>query len=210
MAKRSTGGIGITFPTPRPNGHAMTSYREITSEADGERLIAEWFESYYEDIHQYLFFMLGDRGSEAEDVLQEVFIKAYRNLAAFKGQSAPKTWLIAIARNAALDALRRKRWSPLGFLTAKEETAPTADEPESILLAEERRKKVFGMLEGLKPSHREVIFFLYQKELSVKETAAMLDCTEARVRTVSHRALRTLRKNGEFEQWIGGEASDGD
>ncbi|OWA35346.1 hypothetical protein B9G55_11895 [Saccharibacillus sp. O16] len=188
----------------------MTSYEAAGHEADGERLIAEWFESYYEDIHQYLFFMLGDRGNEAEDILQEVFIKAYRNLGAFKGQSAPKTWLIAIARNAALDALRRRRWQPLGFLSPKEEVAPPSDEPEQVMLVQERRKQVLEMLDGLKPAHREVIFFLYQKEMSVKETAAMLDCTEARVRTISHRALRTLRKNGEFEQWIGGEVSDGD
>lgn len=178
--------------------------------SDGERLIAEWFESYYEDIHQYLYFMLGDRGSEAEDILQEVFIKAYRNLHAFKGQSSPKTWLTSIARNAALDAMRRRRWALTGFVSHKEDKAPPSDEPERALLTEERRAQVLGLLDALKPAQREVIFFLYQKEMSVKETAVLLGCSEARVRTTSHRALRVLRKNGEFQQWIGGEASDGD
>ncbi|MCQ4087509.1 RNA polymerase sigma factor [Saccharibacillus sp. JS10] len=178
--------------------------------SEDERLIAEWFELYYADIHQYLYFMLGKRGSEAEDILQEVYIKAYRNLHTFQKQSSPKTWLTAIARNAALDAMRRRRWQLADFLPHKEEVAPATDQPEYAALNEERRDSVWSLLDALKPAHREVIFFLYQKELSVKETAALLDCTESRVRTISHRALRVLRKNGEFEQWIGGEVSDGD
>lgn len=209
MAERIWSGGGAPILMSKPDG----STKEQAAAADGsegEQLIAEWFESYYEDIHQYLYFMLGDRGSEAEDILQEVFIKAYRNLHAFKGQSSPKTWLTAIARNAALDTLRRRRWTLAGFVSHKEEHASAADEPERALLTEERRTKVLGLLDALKPAQREVIFFLYQKELSVKETAALLDCSEARVRTVSHRALRILRKNGEFQEWIGGEASDGD
>lgn len=210
MAERKRGGDGQPFLVPKPGEHSDFDHTGEAYASEGERQIAEWFELYYEDIHQYLYFMLGSRGSEAEDILQEVFIKAYRNLHSFKGESSPKTWLTSIARNAALDAVRRRRWPLTGFLSHQEEEAPASDQPERAALTEERREKVWGLLDALKPEHREVIFFLYQKELSVKETAALLDCSEGRVRTVSHRALRVLRKNGEFQQWIGGEASDGD
>ncbi|MDO3411288.1 sigma-70 family RNA polymerase sigma factor [Saccharibacillus sp. CPCC 101409] len=179
-------------------------------ENDGERQINEWFDLYYDQIYQYLYFMLGDRGGEAEDILQEVFIKAYRNLHTFKGDSSPRTWLTAIARNAAMDAMRRKRWTLNDLLAGREEKAPSAEEPERVLLTEERREKMLELLDVLKPAQREVIFFLYQKELSIKETAEMLDCTEAKIRTMKHRALRALRKSGEFEEWIGGELSNGD
>ncbi len=210
MAERKRGGDGQPFLVPKPGEHSDFDNTGEAYASEGERQIAEWFELYYEDIHQYLYFMLGSRGSEAEDILQEVFIKAYRNLHSFKGESSPKTWLTSIARNAALDAVRRRRWPLTGFFSHQEEEAPASDQPERAALTEERREKVWGLLDALKPEHREVIFFLYQKELSVKETAALLDCSEGRVRTVSHRALRVLRKNGEFQQWIGGEASDGD
>ncbi|NGZ77947.1 RNA polymerase sigma factor [Saccharibacillus alkalitolerans] len=171
--------------------------------SDGERRIAEWFELYYDEVYQYLFFMLGERRGEAEDVLQEVFIKAYRNLHAFGDRSSPKTWLISIARNAAADVMRRRRPAFAERFVRKERAAPPADEPEHALLEEERRTKVLELMNALKPAQREVIFFLYQKELSVKETAELLDCKEAKIRTIRHRALRLLRKRSEYERLIG-------
>jgi len=141
--------------------------------------IEKWFEEYHEDIYHYLLYILGDHAGEAEDLLQEVFIKVCKKINTFKYDSSPKTWLISIARNIAFDYLRKRR-----FLFSKKSSndmhnlISPYDNPEKDILEREELKKLFTILSTLKPKYREVLFFKVHQELSTKETAALMECSE--------------------------------
>ncbi len=148
--------------------------------------------------------------SEAEDVLQETYFRAFRNLADFRGESRFSTWLTRIALNEALGRLRRAR--PTVELSHAENvsTAETAQvipfptmsheaDPERALA----RKQMAGLLEGAidsLPDPFRVVFVLRAiEELSVEETARQLGLAEATVKTRLHRAKRLLQKSMEAE-----------
>ncbi|WP_430787096.1 RNA polymerase sigma factor [Virgibacillus flavescens] len=69
--------------------------------------IALWFKQYHDDILNFLVYYTGK--VDVDDLVQEVFIKAVRNVNTFKGNSEPKTWLISIARNVAIDEMRKRK-----------------------------------------------------------------------------------------------------
>jgi RNA polymerase sigma-70 factor (ECF subfamily) len=149
--------------------------------------------------------------SEAEDVLQETYLRAFRNISAFRGGSTLSTWLTRIALNEALKRLRRAR--PIaehvasgldGTATDTAEvipfpTSPSEADPEMTLA----RKQVAGLLEAAidnLPDPFRVVFVLRSiQELSVEETAEQLRLPEATVKTRLHRARLLLRKSLEAE-----------
>jgi RNA polymerase sigma-70 factor (ECF subfamily) len=148
--------------------------------------------------------------SEAEDVLQETYLRAFRNLADFRGTSSVSTWLTRIALNEALGRLRRAR--PTLDLSRAENvsSANTADvipfptmasesDPERTLA----RKQIAALLESAidkLPDPFRVVFVLRAiEDMSIEETAQQLGVAEATVKTRLHRARRLLRKSLEAE-----------
>ncbi|MGD6774653.1 RNA polymerase sigma factor [Sutcliffiella horikoshii] len=69
--------------------------------------ITDWFQEYHNDIYNFLIYYTGSM--DVEDFVQETFLKAVRNIHKFKGESNPRTWLISIARNVAIDESRKRR-----------------------------------------------------------------------------------------------------
>lgn len=88
-----------------------------------------------ESIWRLAYGMLRDRGA-AEDVTQEVFVKAYRSLGSFRGDAAVRTWLLAIANRACIDQLRRRREAVVSLDAAREERARERDHALRIALEE--------------------------------------------------------------------------
>ena len=147
--------------------------------------------------------------SEAEDVLQETYFRAFRKLAGFRGESNIATWLTRIALNEALGRLRRTR--PTVELSHAEKISSTTAEviPFPTMASEadpERtlaRKQMAGLLEGAiddLPDPFRIVFVLRAiEEMSVEATAEELGLAEATVKTRLHRAKRLLRKSLEAE-----------
>ncbi|CAH2717571.1 hypothetical protein BACCIP111895_04785 [Neobacillus rhizosphaerae] len=74
--------------------------------------IEKWFIQYEKDVTNYLVYYTGS--SDVEDLVQETFLRAFRAFSRFKNDSSPKTWLISIARNTAIDYYRKKSvWNRL-------------------------------------------------------------------------------------------------
>ena len=166
--------------------------------------IEVWFEEYSDDIYQFLLYRLGT--TDVEDMVQEVFIKALRGIHRFKGDSAPKTWLYSIARNVALDELRRRKrnqWkSLLLFETASVKEPATSVSPETLYFLSEEQKQVVSAIYSLKSSYQEVLIMRGIKELSVQETATVLGWTEKKVRSTHYRAKLAL------QEMLGGDQID--
>lgn len=154
--------------------------------------IQMWFEHYSDDIYKFLVYYT--RGRDVEDLVQEVFIKALKNMDAFEGRAQPKTWLLTIARNTAIDYLRKQRlrnWLPDTFLRKLQ--APEKS-PAELLDQSEEKNALYEALHTLKQSYRDVLILRGIKGLSVSETAAILGWSEPKVNVTLHRATKELRR----------------
>ncbi|WP_338029528.1 RNA polymerase sigma factor [Gracilibacillus alcaliphilus] len=159
-----------------------------------EELITDWFNSYADDIYRFLIYYTSN--TDVEDLVQEVFIKAMDRYSSFKGDSSPKTWLITIARHLAIDEARkqkRKDWRKL----IKSYVHKTEESPEDQHLKQERKLNLHHSIHLLKQDYRDVIILRGIEDLSIRETAAILNWSESKVRVTFHRALKALKQEME-------------
>jgi RNA polymerase sigma-70 factor (ECF subfamily) len=140
---------------------------------------------------------------DAEDVLQETFLKAYRGLKSFDGRSKLSTWLFRIATNEALMILRRKQPE---FVSIDDSTETEEGEqepvqiidwcclPENEFLSEETKKLLDAAVQTL-PESLKVVFLLRDiNDLSTHETAEVLGLSDTAVKTRLSRARLRLRE----------------
>jgi RNA polymerase sigma-70 factor (ECF subfamily) len=138
--------------------------------------------------------------AEAEDVAQEAFLKAYRALASFRGDSAFYTWLYRIAINTAKNALVSNRRRPVDFdldLQDPEQYDRHArlkegDTPEGVLLTEEIRNVVERAMEQLPEDLRTAIILRELEGMSYEEIAEAMDCPVGTVRSRIFRAREAI------------------
>lgn len=169
----------------------------------GDRAEFARFVEAYSGIVYRLALKILDNPQDAEDVLQETFIKAFRHLADFDGRSKLSTWLYRIATNEALMVLRRRKINPLSIdepdNSAQEEQEPMqiidwCCLPEGEMMSTEARKYMDSAIDKL-PYSLRVVFLLREIEgLSTKETADVLNLSETAVKTRLSRARLRLRE----------------
>jgi RNA polymerase sigma-70 factor (ECF subfamily) len=141
--------------------------------------------------------------AEAEDVAQEAFVKAYRALASFRGDSAFYTWLYRIAVNTARNAMASRQRRPLDYeaeLTEGEQTTVEArmrhtDTPEATVLSEEIRETVNRAVAALPEDLRTAIILREVEGLSYEEIAAAMDCPVGTVRSRIFRAREAIDRS---------------
>ncbi|MCT2534198.1 RNA polymerase sigma factor [Aquibacillus koreensis] len=158
------------------------------------KIISEWFYQYSDCVYDFLVYYTGSK--DVEDLVQEVFIKAGKGLKSYKEEASPKTWLFSIARHVAIDHARKKE-------TRLSKHAKPFDEhirknhlessPEEILLENEQNQALYQAINNQKKSYRDVLILRGIQGLSVKETAAILNWKETKVRTNFHRAMKAIR-----------------
>ena len=140
---------------------------------------------------------------DAEDVLQEAFLKAYEHLDRFQGNSAFYTWLVRIAVNEALMKLRKRKTDrtvpldepiDLGEDVMQREIAVWEDNPEQRYSREEMQKILDDAVDALKPDFRTVFVLRDIEELSTEETAETLGISIPAVKSRLLRARLALRE----------------
>jgi len=168
----------------------------------------------YQLIFRLAFRMLGDQ-QDAEDVLQETFIKAFRHLKDFDGRSSPSTWLYRIATNEALMLLRKQKPGlvsvdePNQNDEAEQEPLQIVDwccMPEQELMSTEARAHLEQAIDRLPLSLRLVFLLRDIQGLSTKETGEVLDLSEMAVKTRLSRARLRLRE--ELSGYFGERMAD--
>jgi len=141
--------------------------------------------------------------SEAEDIAQEAFIKAYRALPAFRGESAFYTWLYRIAINTAKNALVASRRRPISYdldlqdssqLQAQARLAD-AETPEALALTDEIRRTVNESIEALPDDLRLAIVLRELEGLSYEEIAKTMECPVGTVRSRIFRAREAIDRS---------------
>ena len=140
---------------------------------------------------------------DAEDVVQDAFLKAFQNLGQFQGQSKFYTWLVRIAVNEALMRLRRRRPERMVSLdedintgedTIPREVADWAPNPEQLYNQSELRDILQKTIQGLPPSFRTVFVLRDVEGLSTEETADALNLSIPAVKSRLLRARLQLRE----------------
>jgi RNA polymerase sigma-70 factor (ECF subfamily) len=176
-------------------------------------------EKYSGKLYQLGLKMLGNP-QDAEDILQETFLKAMRGIKNFDGRASLSTWLYRIAINESLMYLRRKHPDIISI----EEPAQTESEdqeplqivdwcclPEQELLSGEVRRRIDQAIEKLPTSLRAVFVLRDIEELSTLQTAEVLGLSETAVKTRLSRARMRLREelSAYFgEKMVGGSLYD--
>ena len=153
------------------------------------------FEDLYREsagaIFAFVAGMLRDR-SAAEEVTAIAFERGFRARATFdRSRGAPRAWMFGIARNAALDELRRR--GRVAELPPEPEDRTSAGPPE-LAEASARREVVLRALDKLEPRERELIALRFDGGLSHAEIAEVLDITATNASTMVHRVVTKLRK----------------
>jgi RNA polymerase sigma-70 factor, ECF subfamily len=145
---------------------------------------------------------------EARDVSQEAFVRLFQSAASFGGRARFSTWFYRLLVNLCLDQRRKTRWwrqifagndgagrsgEDAGETLLDRQPAPTSDPLEGMTKGRES-DRLWAAVGTLSPQQRAVVILQAQEELSTKEIATILKCSEATVRVHLHRALMTLRR----------------
>jgi RNA polymerase sigma-70 factor (ECF subfamily) len=155
----------------------------------------ERFEALYrssrDDVYAYVTTLLGDRAT-AEDITAQAFERAYRRRSSFdRRRGEERAWLFGIARNAALDELRRRRrQATLAGEPEDPAAGPLEDHAEVAL----RRTAVKAALAQLPAREREIVALKFHAGLRNGEIARVLGVTETAAGTLLYRTMEKLRR----------------
>jgi RNA polymerase sigma-70 factor (ECF subfamily) len=140
-----------------------------------------------------LRFAYGIAGDEAEDAVQEAFVKAYRKLGSFRPGATFRPWLFTIVANEARN--RRRSMSRHASLELRVRAQPLPDGAGSDALAveQEQRRLLVAAVNGLSPQHREIVALRYFAGLTESEAAEVLACPAGTAKSRLSRALDQLR-----------------
>lgn len=152
-----------------------------------DRQLSELIDQHADAVFRVAFGILHDRGL-AEDVVQETMVKAWESLGSFRGDASPRTWVLRIAHNAAVSALRRRRDQSM----APEDLPETehADDPSDRAAGRANLAAVGRALGALDEVSRTIVVLREVEGLSYQQIA---DALEVPVPTVKTRLLRARR-----------------
>lgn len=156
------------------------------------------FTRYAERVHRFGFRLCGDR-ADAEDVLQDTFLAAFRGLGRFEGRAQLSTWLYRIAASACFKRRRRRKGEPrrslsLEALLPRRDFADRSGQPERMLERKQLNAAVKRAVGALPPPYRAALVLRDMEGLSAEDTATALGLTVAAVKSRLHRARLAVRK----------------
>jgi len=170
--------------------------RTLASEGDA---FAELYERHHDLVYRIAFRYVRNK-SDALDLCQEAFVKAYESLGSFKGEARFKTWLTRIASNTCVDFCRHARVRRAGELDEQSmntdlrtDRGRDTPRPSDGLEREEMREALDAALEQLSPEHREVFLLNTVEGLTYQEVAEAVGCPVGTVMSRLHYARKRLR-----------------
>ena len=173
--------------------------RACAGEAEAFRVLVD---RYSRKVFRLAYRMLRNE-HDAEDVVQETFLRAYRRLRQFQSRSSFGTWIFRIAVNSALDLTRKLgRYEQAaqqlpgdgdGTDTLSQQPAPEPT-PDRLLLSGELKHKVESVLAGLSPQVRTAFVLRHYEGMSIEQIGSVLGLRASATKNSIYRALQKLRK----------------
>lgn len=172
--------------------------RYIAETTDQKEILRELMTAYGDDVWNYAF-SISRRADLADDITQDVFLKVYRRLTSFRGDSSVKTWLLTITRNTALDYKRSAFWRKV---TLVDMISPHGSHRSAEHEAMEKLSlnAIWSKVLKLSPKYREVLILFAHHQLSMKEIADMLGISVGTVKSRLHHARLNILKAKEREE----------
>jgi RNA polymerase sigma-70 factor (TIGR02960 family) len=182
--------------------------RLVSAAREGdESAFAKLSEPYRRELHVHCYRMLGSFEA-AEDVVQETFLRAWRNLDRFEGGPLFRAWLYKIATNACLDEIRRSKRRVPSLESFRDvpwlqpypdrlidEMAPPDEEPETVVVERETIELTFvAVIQALPPRQRAVLIMRDVLDWTARATADLLDMTVAAANSALQRARATIQE----------------
>jgi len=176
-----------------------TLIKKYISENDHVALNA-LVDRHVDAIYNFTYSLVGN-ASDADDVTQETFVKIWKNLKKFNPEKSFKTWAFSIARNTAIDYLRKRRSIAFSALDSPDKDLYFADtihdeEPlaEEIFEAKETKARIEKLMTDLPPHYRSVISLRYTEDMTFEEIAAVFDTSVNTIKSRYRRGLAILKK----------------
>lgn len=150
-------------------------------------------DEYREPVFRLAYLLLGD-AHDAEDVAQEVFIRALRNLHRYDPAREFRPWLMSITANLARNRQRSlgRYWAALRRF-AQQRDPVSAPSPETLTAEATQAYVLWQAVRCLQPAEQEIVYLRYFLDMPVDETAQSLNIAPGTVKSRSHRALKRLR-----------------
>jgi RNA polymerase sigma-70 factor, ECF subfamily len=176
------------MPRPAPNAaRPRAVVLSMTAYSQGEELLDVLYAEHAAALLAYVQRLLGGDRFQAEDVVQETFLRAWRNAGRLDGLGA-RPWLFTVARRIVIDGYRQRRPAPAGPAPITPATA-APDELEQALLGWD----VTEAFRTLSADHRAVLLEVHYRDRSIAEAARVLDIPEGTVKSRTYYALHMLR-----------------
>ncbi|MDA7915977.1 RNA polymerase sigma factor [Verrucomicrobia bacterium] len=144
-------------------------------------------EQFERRLFTYLYRLVGNT-HDAEDLIQETFVKVHRDLHRYRSEYSFSTWIYTIAKRTAYTFLKRRKPTE----SIQEDTRVEDADPSLLLESRESQDSIWELARKLKPTWREALWLRYGEDLSVAETAAIMETNAVRVRVILHRARNQL------------------
>ena len=158
----------------------------------------------YQNIATRTAYVIVGDSADAQDAVQEAFIKAYYALGRFRPGAPFRPWLLRIVANEAINRRRAaRRHVNLALRAIAIADRPPGDagpSPEGAALAEERQRELVAAMGRLRPEDRLVIAYRYWMDMSESEMSDALGCARGTVKSRLSRAMRKLRREFEAQQ----------
>jgi len=152
------------------------------------------YDMYFVPVFRYVYFRV-DSKTEAEDLVQEVFIRVYKNLEKFQDRNkSPLAYFFTVARNLIIDYWRNKKEKLFDKEDILTGLPDKNSDPLQLIEKKETQKAIRKEIKDLTPEQQEVIVLKFINGMSNKEIAILLNKTEEAIRQLQCRALKILRK----------------
>lgn len=167
----------------------------------GDTSSFSYFVDVYQDMALTIAFRICKNTQDAEDIVQNSFVKAFHNLHTFQASSKFSTWFYRIVYNTAINAMKERNLYDSRFVEYSsmiENVSASSANSISILEEKERKEIINEAIDSLPPSEAVILTLYYVDDKPIKDIALIVGLTEANIKVRLHRArkkLKTLLEN---------------
>lgn len=149
--------------------------------------------AYQRDVYR-MAFRLTRSSAEADDLAQECFLRAYRALDGFRGESSLRTWLMRIVTNLSLNLVQSARVARREEAEVERAAPPVAPPGDAALIDQERRERLGPAILALPPRQRATLMLRVEEGLMFREIAQVMGCTTGTAKANFFHAVAALRE----------------
>jgi len=159
-----------------------------------QEAFARLYDEYFDKIYRYVALKIGDK-TEAEDMTQQVFLKALQSISSFKWKGVPfSAWLYRIAHNQVVDYLRKKKRRPATLMDESLVSSDSENNPQLMVERNIDTERLLSATQRLTDAQREVISLRFTSELSTAQVAEIMGKSQGAIKALQHSAIVALRK----------------